>query len=79
MCVQMFLPVSCQKAKTGRTDFVAENHDVDVVAAAFGAGLALLHHPPLIGLVVRAVHLLQFDGHRPEERERVEVWPLRQV
>lgn len=72
--------MSSQKAQTGGADFVVEHADLD--AATFGLrggenGGALLHHPPLVRLLVRCpVDLLQSNGHGPEESQRLEVWTL---
>lgn len=73
-----YLPVSSQKAKTGRADFITEYLYLYAVTLVVGWSEnwgALLHHPPLVCLSLgRSSDLLKFDWHGPEESE---VWAIR--
>lgn len=69
--------MSSQKAQTGWTDFIVEHHDLDAVTARVGEvgnRGALLHHPPLVCLLVGApVGLLQPERQGPEESQSLDV------
>lgn len=81
--VSCYLPMSSQKAQTGRTDFVVEHQNLYALTLQLARGenrRALLHHPPLVSVVLcRLIDLFKFNSHRSEESQCMEVWTLRQI
>ena len=65
-------PVTGQEAQAGGADLLVDHHHLNALAVAggeVGPRHALLHAPPLVRLLLAAVHPLQAERQRPEEAQ----------